>query len=131
MPMPMDMTAAQLAWALDGMADFPGNTGGLSMLMEGCLAYTYLSPRAAEIDAAYRALGDAYYAYRRAERPGSEVDPQKAWGEAMLAARALGAELRQLGDYRIERCKRPSECGTCNMPLGEDRECRSTLGHTD
>ena len=49
----------------------------------------------------------------------------------MTAAHALAAALRPLGDARIARCKRPAGHGTCNIPLGDDGQCRSTLGHTD
>jgi hypothetical protein len=124
----MDCTAAQLADMLDGMEDFPHNTGGLSMLDEATLAFGRKSPRLAE---SQRAFGDARYAHMRSYTTEAQAYSDEAWSAAMTAAHALAAALRELGDARIARCRRPAGWGTCNLPLDDDGQCRSTLGHTD
>lgn len=124
----MDCAATQLADMLDGMEHHPHNTGGLSMLDEATGAFGDKNPRLAELQ---RTFGNARYAHKRSWSTEAQAYSGEAWSAAMSAAHALAAALRELGDMRIARCKRPAGWGTCNLPLDEDGQCRSTLGHTD
>lgn len=121
----MDRTATELADALDGMRDYPHNTGGMSMLDGATTAFGALSP---ELGEAQRAFAVARSTHHRSWREGvgySDAD----WATAIAAADRLATALRALGDVRIERCKRQAGWGTCNLPLGPDGECHSSLGH--
>lgn len=123
-----DCTAAELARDLDIMEEFPHNTGGLSMLDEATMAFGRKSQHVAELQ---RAFASARHAHMRSWSTELQSYSAEAWHAAMDAAHALAAALRELGDMRIARCKRPAGHGTCNLPLDDDGECRSTLGHTD
>ena len=123
-----DCTAAELARDLEIMEDFPHNTGGLSMLDEATMAFGRKNQHVAELQ---RAFADARHAHMRSWSTEAQAYSDEAWRTAMTAARSLAATLRELGDMRIARCKRPAGWGTCNLPLDDDGECRSTLGHTD
>ena len=122
-----DSTAAELARDLDIMEDFPHNTGGLSQLDEATMAFGRENPRLADLQ---RAFATARYAHMRSYSTETQEYSDEAWRTAMDAAHALAGALRELGDMRIARCKRPCGWGTCNLPLDDDGECRSTLGHT-
>lgn len=124
----MDRTAAELAGMLDGMEAFPHNTGGLSMLDEATLAFGRKSQHVAELQ---RAFASARLAHMRSWSTEAQAYSDEAWRAAMAVARSLAAALRELGDARIARCKRPAGWGTCDLPLDDDGQCRSTLGHTD
>ena len=54
----------------------------------------------------------------------------EAWQKAIDAAHALAAALRPLGGTVIARCEKRAGWGTCGLPLDDDGQCRSTLGHT-
>ena len=123
-----DATAAELARNLEIMADFPHNTGGLSMLDEATMAFGRDNPHVASLQ---RAFAEARHAHMRSYSSATCSYSDKAWRTAIDAARSLAAALRELGDVRIARCKRPSGWGICNLPLDSDGECRSTFGHTD
>ena len=123
-----DRTAAELADALEVMDDFPHNTGGLSLLDEATMAFGRKSPDVAELQ---RAFANARYAHMRSYRTETGGYSDEAWDTAMAAAHSLAAALRELGGVRIARCKRPAGWGTCNLPLEDDGQCRSSLGHTD
>ena len=123
-----DATATELARDLEIMAGFPHNTGGLSMLDEATMAFGRGNPRLASLQ---RAFADARHAHMRSWWTGAQAYSDEAWRTAMNAALSLAAALRELGDVRIARCKRPAGWGTCNLPLDDDGQCRSTLGHTD
>lgn len=116
----MDSTAIQLADMLDGMEGFPHNTGGLSMLDEATLAFGRKSPHLAELQ---RVFGSARIAHMNSWSTAEQAYSQEMWQAAMDAAHALAAALRELGDVRIARCKRPAGWGTCNLPLDDDGQC--------
>jgi hypothetical protein len=118
----IDMSAADLAGYLRRAGACKPYTGPLSMLDEATLAYRDKSP---ELDAAQRAFAEARYPCMRRDVP------DEAWAAVAVTAAALAALLESLGTYVIPRCKRTGPCGTCNMPLDADGECRSSLGHTD
>ncbi len=124
----MDCTAAELADMLDGMERHPHHTAGLSMLDEATLAYALKRSPLADLQ---RAFGTARYAHQRSSSTATQGYSDEAWRTAMDAAHSLAAALRELGDTRIARCKRPAGYGTCNIPLDDDGVCRSTLGHAD
>lgn len=124
----MDPTAAELADMLDGMEDFPHNTGGLSMLDEATISFGRVSP---DLQALQCALSRARYAHMQSYRTETGNYSAEAWHRAMIAAHSLADALRELGDMRIARCKRPARHGTCDLPLNENGECTSSLGHTD
>jgi hypothetical protein len=123
-----DCSAAELADLLDDMERYPHNTGSLSMLDEATMAFGNVSPDLAGLQ---RAFADARYAHMRSYRTETGSYSGEAWDAAMTAAHSLAAALRELGNVRIARCKRQAGFGTCNLPLDDDGECRSTLGHTD
>jgi len=123
-----DSTAAELARDLDIMEDSPHNTDGLSQLDEATMAFGRKSPHLADLQ---QAFASARYAHMRSYSTETQGYSDQAWRAAMDAAHTLAAALRELGDVRIARCKRPCGRGTCNLPLDDDGECRSTLGHTD
>lgn len=124
----MDHTAAEFADLLDGMEDFPHNTGGLSMLDEATMEFARVSPG---VETVQRAFVTARFAHMQSYRPETGTYSAEAWQRAMTAAHSFAAALRELGDMRIARCTRPAGWGTCNLPLPEDGECRSSAGHTD
>uniref|UniRef100_UPI003F49183C hypothetical protein n=1 Tax=Amycolatopsis sp. CA-096443 TaxID=3239919 RepID=UPI003F49183C len=125
--MTLSMTAAQLADALERTGHAPHNTGALSMLDEATIAF---GAKSAELGEAQRRFADARIAHLHALAP-SGGDTDDAWRQAMQAARRLAALLRPLGDARIARCTRPAGWGPCGLPLDEDGECRSAIGHLD
>lgn len=123
-----DCTAAELARSLEVMDDFPHNTGGLSLLDEATYAFGSKYPQVGD---AQRAFADARHRHMRSYRSEIGNYSDEAWRTAMEAAHALAGALRPLGDTRIARCKRPAGFGTCDMPLADDGQCYSSLGHTD
>jgi hypothetical protein len=123
-----DMTAAELARCIDETTDFPQNTGALSMLDEATLAFGSKYPK---IGDAQRALADARHRHMRSYSPTTRQYSDDAWNDAMTSAKRLASELRALGNVRIARCKRRAGWGTCNLPLGDDGQCHSSLGHVD
>lgn len=122
----MDRTASELASMLDDMESAPHSTGSLSMLDEATLAFSRETPRLGELQ---RAFGIARITHLYSWSDGAYSE--QAWLTAMSAAHSLAAALRELGDARVARCKRPAGHGTCDIPLDRDGQCRSTLGHTD
>ena len=123
----MDCTAAELADMLDAMDRYPHSTGSLSMLDEATISFGRVS---ADLQARQCALSHARYAHMRSYRTETGNYSDEAWTRVMDAARALAAALRELGDARIARCKRPSKWGTCDFPLEDDGTCRAS-SHTD
>lgn len=121
-----DLTAVQLADALDDMHNFPHNTGGLSMLDEATTAYRHI---ASNLEAAQLAFARARDAHKRSAVGDGYSDD--AWQAAMEAGRRLAVLLRELGDFRIDRCTRTTGWGVCRLPLDPDGVCRSSVGHTD
>lgn len=91
----MDRTAAELAGVLDGMEDFPHNTGGLSQLDEATMAFGQVSPYVAERQ---RAFSIARHAHMQSYRTETGGYSDEAWDRAMHAAHALADALRELGD---------------------------------
>jgi hypothetical protein len=122
-----DATAAELAYDLEVMDDFPHNTGGLSMLEEATLAFGW---KYDQIGPLQQAFAEARHAHMRSYRTETGAYSDEAWQRAMTAAHSLAAALRLLGDTRIARCKRPAGWGTCNFPLENDGSCRAA-SHTD
>ncbi|WP_181785351.1 hypothetical protein [Streptomyces phytophilus] len=122
-----DRTAAELADALEIMERHPHNTGGLSQLDGATLAFS----RYPGVGEKQQAFTDARQAHLRSYDSERDGYSGEAWGKAMQAARELAAALRPLGDTRIAHCTRQARWGTCELPLDDDGECRSTLGHTD
>jgi len=122
-----DSTPAELADMLDMMERFPHNTGSLSMLDEATMAYGRKYPA---IDSARRAFAAARYAHMGSYRTETGNYSDESWRKAIEAAHALAAVLRPLGDARVERCKRQTGWGTCNIPLDDDGTCHVTE-HTD
>jgi hypothetical protein len=118
-----DLAPAELADALDEMERFPHNTGALSMLDEATLAYGWKYPAT---DSAQRAFAAARYAHMGSYRAETGSYSDESWREAMRAAHALAEALRPLGDTRIERCKRRTGWGTCNIALDDDGTCHVT-----
>jgi hypothetical protein len=128
---PKDWTAADLADALDALdtgSRAVKGTGWLSMLDEATLAFGLKYP---EVAAPQQEFGQARYAHLTSYRPETGGYADEEWQRAMSAAHSLAAALRPLGDKRIARCKRQTGWGTCNLPLDDDGQCRSTAGHTD
>lgn len=123
-----DMTAAELARCIEQTADFPHNTGALSMLDEASLAFGMKYPKVGEVQ---RAFADARHRHMRSYSASSGGYSDDAWNEAMTGALQLASELRSLGDTRIPRCKRLARHGVCNLPLSDDGQCHSSLGHAD
>ena len=123
-----DCTAAHLAGMLDATENNPHSTGALSALDEATLAFRRKSPRLAELQSAF---GNARYAHMRSYSTATQGYSDQAWDTAMSAAHSLAAALRELGDMRIARCKRQAGWGTCNLPLDDDGQCRSSSGHKD
>jgi hypothetical protein len=110
----MDMSAAELAGELEIMATFPEFAGALSMLEEAALGY---GDRPG-VGARLRVFGTARRAQMHGGAPGATAE----------AARALAAELRALGGYKVPRCKQEAGWGTCNLPLDADGNCRQHPG---
>lgn len=123
-----DATAAELADLLEEMVHHPHSTGSLSMLDEATMAF---DRHGETIGEAQRAFASARHAHQRSWDTETQNYSPELWARAMEAARELARQLRPLGDTRIVRCKRPAGWGTCNLPLGDDGVCRSSLGHTD
>lgn len=123
-----DCTAAELARDLEIMEDSPHNTDGLAMLDEATMAFGRKSQHVADLQ---RAFANARHAHMRSWSTETQAYSDQAWREAMAAAYDLAAALRELGDVRVARCRRPAGWGTCNLPLDDDGQCRSILGHTD
>jgi hypothetical protein len=126
-----DNTAADLADALDALdvgSRAVKGTGWLSMLDEATLAFGSKYP---EVAAPQREFGRARYAHLRSYSPETGGYADEEWRCAIDAAHSLAAALRPLGDTRIARCERQAGWGTCDLPLDDDGQCRSTLGHTD
>ncbi|MET9263722.1 hypothetical protein [Amycolatopsis sp. NPDC004079] len=121
-------SAVELADALETMESFPHNTGGLSMLDEATLAF---GGKSAEIGEAQRTFSQARHAHKSSYSSASGGYSDDQWHQVMQAAHRLAALLRALGDVRIARCSRPASWGECGLPLDEDGQCRSSLGHAD
>lgn len=116
------LTAAQLADLLNTSDENPGNTGRLSLLDEATIAFGSKYPG---VHNAQRAFAAA-----RLDHLGPFSSDEK-WQSVMEAARRLAAVLRPLGSTVIPRCKRPAGWGTCDLPLDDDGQCRSGLGHQE
>lgn len=116
-----DLTAAELADALDGLRHEPHNTGWASMLDEATLAYRDLSPELSTHHAAYAQARMVHMGSIRVLRDRYSDDD---WSTLTAAAADLARALRPLGSFRVERCQRRTGWGTCGLPLGTDGECR-------
>ena len=126
-----DCTAIELADMLDALdvgSRAVKGTGWLSMLDEATLAFGSKYPA---VTGSQREYGRARYAHLTSYSPETDAYSDEEWERAIDAAHSLAAALRELGDVRIARCKRPAGWGVCNLPLDDDGQCRSTLGHTD
>jgi hypothetical protein len=119
-----DRSAAELADALDGMVNYPHNTGGLSMIDEATYAF---GRRSQELAEAQRKFSDARHAHMRSYTTASGNYTDASWQAAMDAAHQLATLLRPLGDTRIVRCGRPDSMGTCSLPLNDDGTCNSSF----
>ncbi|WP_107661246.1 hypothetical protein [Nocardia suismassiliense] len=120
-----DLTAAALADALDALACSPHNTGAASMLDEATMAF---GRKSAALAAAQRAFHRARFDHMDSYRAAGAYT-EDSWQATVRAAGHLAALLRPLADATIARCQRPAGWGTCNLPLDDDGECGSTLGH--
>lgn len=123
-----ELSAADLAGCLDLVPDFPHNAGALSAIDEATLAFRRKYPK---VDKAQREFADARHRHIRSYSTSTGGYSDEAWQNAVTAAQRLADALRPLGSTRIARCKREAGFGTCNIPLDDDGECRSTLGHID
>lgn len=121
-----EMSAAQLADALDGMADFPHNTGGLSMLDEATLEFGWRYPT---VGPAQQAFANARHRHMRSYTPERGNYTDESWVEAMEAAHQLAGALRPLGDTRIPRCQEQTGWGTCGIGLRDDGTCSAAREH--
>jgi hypothetical protein len=122
-----DSTPAELADLLDELEQFPHSTVALSMLDEATLAYGSRYP---EVSGSQRAFASARLAHMQSYTTETGNYADESWRKATEAAHALASVLRPLGDARIERCKRRTGWGTCNIPLDADGTCHVTE-HTD
>jgi hypothetical protein len=122
----MDKSAAVIANALGTLEYGPPNAALLSMLTEATLAFDRVSEPIAQAQRQLRLARDHYLT-----ADARHGDTTAAWQQVEQAARHLAILLRPLGDFRIPRCTRPTGHGTCNIPLDDDGQCRSTLGHLD
>jgi hypothetical protein len=124
----LDLTAAQLAYGLYDLRNLAHLTAAASMLDEATIAFGRLNP---ELAAAQREFAAARYVHKRSYATGSGTYGTAEWNAVVEAGERLAVLLDQLGDTVIARCKRKAGWGTCNLPLDQDGECRSSLGHTD
>lgn len=123
-----DGSAVQLAHVLDGVDNFPHNTGGMSMLDAATMEFGRFSPEVAEAHQVFSAARSRHHRSYTQERGGHS---EEAWQEVATAAKRLAETLHPLGDLRIARCQIASTRGpgVCGLALDSDGVCRSDIYH--
>ena len=123
-----DLTAAELADGLEIMKHHPHNTGGLSMLDEATFSFGSKYP---EVSGPQRAFARARVS------PHALVShrDRQLHGRGVAEGHRRGSRARCGPAAPRRHCNRQVRetgwMGNVRLPLDDDGQCRSTLGHTD